>query len=116
LESVGRLCQPHTVVRITVPNINRPAEGAALWRDWPFDGRRMHTMAPFEHLHGFTPRSVELLAVRAGFSPMSGWSLWPDYGVYAARRIFGALATIAGQTKLFVVPAGTAAGRHGQNG
>lgn len=111
LQSIKRLCQAHTIVRITVPNIARPPEGSTIWRDWPFDGRRTHTMAPFEHLHGFTPRSVELLAVRAGFAPMSSWSLWPDHAPYVARRLFAAMTTILSQTKLFVVPASTVAGR-----
>jgi SAM-dependent methyltransferase len=104
LRRVSGLCHPGTVLRITVPNIDRPVEGRAVWRDWPFDGRRMHTMAPFEHLHGFTPRSIEALVRRAGFAPMSPSSFWRDDALHAARRVIGRVAPRVAQTKLLAVP------------
>src|SRR5688572_22233033 len=67
LRAVRVVCIPEAIVRITVPNILRSPEGKHLWEEWPFDGRRPHTMAPFEHLHGFTPHSLECLVERAGF-------------------------------------------------
>lgn len=105
LRRILLLCRAATALRITVPNIDRPAEGRELWRDWPFDGRRMHTMAPFEHLHGFTPRSIELLARRAGFLPVPWHFLWSCDAPYAARRVMRYIAPRLGQTKVLAVPA-----------
>ena len=54
-------------MRITVSNILRCIEGEKIWEEWPFDGTRAHTMAPFEHLHGFVPCSLSNLIERAGY-------------------------------------------------
>ena len=74
-----------TVLRITVPNIRRSYEGARFWEDWPFDGTRAHTLAPFEHLHGFTPTSLRRLADRAGFVPIALHRVLITYPVHAMR-------------------------------
>ena len=68
-----------TVLRVSVPNILRPPEGASVWNYWPYDGKRVHAMAPFEHLHGFTPDSLKALSRRAGFDVVSGWRLAHNY-------------------------------------
>ena len=54
LRALRECCTPETVVRIAVPNILRAWEGRGFWKVWPFDGQRPHTLAPFEHLHGFS--------------------------------------------------------------
>ena len=70
LLEIKRLCEPHAIVRITVPNLLRCHEGRSIWQDWPFNGKRVHTMAPFEHLHGFTPLSLQRVVTRAGLRPL----------------------------------------------
>lgn len=78
LLAIRELCHSHTVLRIAVPNLLRADEGPQLWSEWPFNGRSPHFLAPFEHLHGFTPRSLDLLLARAGFKsarPGAEW-LW----------------------------------------
>jgi SAM-dependent methyltransferase len=84
LSEVRSLCHDQTVVRIGVPDTTRCPEGAALWESWPFDGRHPHTLAPFEHLHGFTPVSFQYLLRRAAMVSISEWELllgWPKIAV-----------------------------------
>jgi SAM-dependent methyltransferase len=76
-----------TVLRVSVPNILRPPEGASVWMDWPYDGKRVHAMAPFEHLHGFTPSSLQVLSRRAGFDAVSGWRLAHNYPIAWMKAI-----------------------------
>jgi len=68
LKMLLKFCKPHTVVRITVPNLLRDQDRENIWVTWPFDGKSPHFLAPFEHLHGFTPRSLDIIINRAGFS------------------------------------------------
>lgn len=75
-----------TLLRVRVPNISRPPEGPGVWRDWPYDGKRVHIMAPFEHLHGFTPESLRALTRRAGLEPVSGLQLARYYPVAWLRE------------------------------
>lgn len=67
---VAKLITPASVVRISVPNVNRAYEKNTFWDDWPFNGKTPHTMAPFEHLHGFTPHSFFCLMAECGFEPL----------------------------------------------
>lgn len=71
LKQLRELCKPHTVIRITVPNLLRNQDGSKVWSTWPFDGQKAHFLAPFEHLHGFTPNSLDFLIERAGFRSIS---------------------------------------------
>lgn len=101
LRFIASLAAPRALVRLTVPNVLRAPEGKALWQDWPFDGKRTHTLAPFEHLHGFTPASLEEAARRAGFRPICGVWAWFYAPVNQARRLAGRLAPVWGQTLLY---------------
>ena len=67
LWQLQQFCKPHTVLRITVPNLLRDSDGRNIWSTWPFDGEKPHFLAPYEHLHGFTPKSLDCLLWRAGF-------------------------------------------------
>jgi SAM-dependent methyltransferase len=89
LQDLRSFCEAGAVVRITVPNLMRTPEGRALWDHWPFDGRTPHTMAPFEHLHGFTPRSLRRLLQRAGFRPLGTARLLRHYPAVPARSLLG---------------------------
>ena len=71
LKKLRDLCKPHTVIRITVPNLLRDQDGEKVWSTWPFDGQTPHFLAPFEHLHGFTPKSLDILIERAGLRSIS---------------------------------------------
>jgi 2-polyprenyl-3-methyl-5-hydroxy-6-metoxy-1,4-benzoquinol methylase len=104
LAHLRTLCQPRAVVRITVPNIQRSNEGARLWRDWPFNGRAVHTMAPFEHLHGFTPTSLACLVRRAGFRRLNWSRVVLTHPHVWARSIVGRFWKRLGHTFVLVEP------------
>lgn len=104
LRSVSALCHQRTIVRLTVPNILRAPEGGALWRTWPFDGSGPHTLAPFEHLHGFTPKSLRRAAHRAGFRPLSPQRLLRHYPLLQLRRAVGVLLPSLDTTSALLGP------------
>ncbi|MDD3288027.1 MAG: class I SAM-dependent methyltransferase [Alphaproteobacteria bacterium] len=101
LKSIGAYCSENTIVRITVPNILRPPEGKNIWRVWPYDGVRVHSMVPFEHLHGFTPLSLKKVVERAQLRSVSNSALWRFYPVLKLRNILGRIYPRLGQTMFF---------------
>ena len=98
LKQLRELCKPHTVIRISVPNLLRDKDGIKLWKTWPFDGSSPHFLAPFEHLHGFTPSSLAKLIKRSGFEPLPLKKIWPHYPVFLIRNLVGKVYSKAGQT------------------
>ena len=72
LHQIRAYMEPNSILRIRVPNITRSLEGPEIWRVWPYDGTHVHVMAPFEHLHGFTPESFIALSRRADLRVISG--------------------------------------------
>ena len=105
LKQIRCFCHPKTIIRIAVPNILRCHEGKKIWRDWPFDGTRVHTMAPFEHLHGFTPLSLVILVKRANYKPLSFATILRQYPLLTIRNVIGRIYSPAGQTMILVTPA-----------
>ncbi len=101
LKDLKKYCKPDTVVRITVPNVLRCPEGNKLWDEWPYNGKRAHTMAPFEHLQGFTPRSLNVTAMKAGFLPKNNLRIWMHYPLEMIRNVLGQYVPSLGQT-LFI--------------
>ena len=70
LETLSSLLQYTTkdsILRVSVPNIDRFLLSSNLWKGWPFDGNSTHIMQPFEHLHGFTIKSLKKVLLRSGF-------------------------------------------------
>ena len=100
LEQLKAYISPETILRVRVPNILRPPEGADIWKAWPYDGKRVHIMAPFEHLHGFVPLSLIALLNRSGFKPLPLNALWRQYPVLATRNLINRFYPPAGQTML----------------
>ncbi len=84
-----KFCHINTIVRATVPNILNPPEGKLVWDHWPYDGKRVHAMAPYEHLHGFTPRSLTKLLKRSGYTPLPLLSIMHIYPMYFLRVFLG---------------------------
>lgn len=105
LKRVRKFCGAATVVRVTVPNLLRAPEGRAIWTAWPFDGRSTHTMAPYEHLHGFTPASLDRLLGRAGFQPIGLTALIRHYPSVPLRGLLGMAVPSMGTTLRLVLPA-----------
>lgn len=101
LEILKAYCLPSTILRVCVPNILRPPEGVHIWDEWPYDGIRVHAMAPFEHLHGFTPSSLVSLIRRAGYTCLPIMALWRQYPILTIRNAIGRICPPAGQTMVF---------------
>ena len=59
-------------------------------------------MAPFEHLHGFTPRSLFHLVGRAGFQMMAARRLALIYPGTLLRNMIGKVWPRMGQTLALV--------------
>lgn len=98
LEQIKTYCSPETILRITAPTILRPPEGSGIWEVWPYDGKRAHTMAPFEHLHGFTPSSLIKLVKRSGYKVLPLEMLWRYYPILSMRNLVSHVYPKAGQT------------------
>ena len=95
-------CHSETILRISVPNVLRCPEGKDIWNLWPYDGNRVHTMAPFEHLHGFTPTSILKLIKRSGFAELPAKDILFRYSMLLLRRFFGKMFPRIDQALVFV--------------
>lgn len=104
LSGILEHAKPSTVLRITTPNVLRCPEGGAFYDDWPYDGARAHTLAPFEHLNGFTPGSLLAVAARSGWRSLPLPDLLAADPANALRRTAGHLSKRFGQTLLYVCP------------
>lgn len=72
LLELKKYCTKDTLIYINVPNLLRAHEGKNIWKNWPYRKKSMvHTMAPFEHLSGFTPKSLEILLHKCKFVEVS---------------------------------------------
>lgn len=98
LNGIHAFCHAKTLIRVTVPNILRCEEGRNIWREWPFNGRRVHIMAPFEHLHGFTPLSLNTLIKRADYKTLPLQMLLRHYPIMVIRNLFRRIYPPIGQT------------------
>lgn len=104
LSALHRYCHSETVVRITVPNLKRAYEGKTIWSDWPYDGERAHTLAPFEHLQGFVPQSLRAIVRRAGFQHVSVQDMAVADPALAIRWILKSIIPNIDTTHVFVMP------------
>lgn len=104
LKQLLELCKPHTVIRITVPNLLRNQDGGKVWSTWPFDGEKPHFLAPFEHLHGFTPNSLDRLLRRAGYKNINPINELRYAHLNFLRHKIGSIASGLNSTLRFVCP------------
>ena len=104
LKKLRDLCKPHTVIRITVPNLLRDQDGEKVWTTWPFDGEKPHFLAPFEHLHGFTPTSLDRLLKRAGYRNIHPIRELRHSSLNFLRRKIAPYASKLSTTLRFTVP------------
>ncbi|WP_340117700.1 class I SAM-dependent methyltransferase [Pelagibius sp. 7325] len=101
LRRLRPLCRATTLLVVRVPNLAKEAMRSNVWGDWPYDGVRPHIMAPFEHLHGFTPRSLQALIRAAGFRPLRATTVSPYFPRHVLHRFAGRLHPALGQTEVF---------------
>lgn len=107
LETLTRLkvyCGSQTLVRITVPNILRDPSAPHVWESWPFDWKTPHVLAPFEHLHGFTPSSLQRLCMRAGYQPIPAYRIARTHPSNLLRRWIGMALPTLGTTAQYLAP------------
>lgn len=104
LTQMRNYCYNHTIIRITVPNVNRDPSTQNVWKSWPWDGKVPHVLAPFEHLHGFTPESLERLCLRSGYQPLSPFRIVRTHPINLLRRLIGSLWPSIGTTAQYLVP------------
>jgi SAM-dependent methyltransferase len=105
LRAMRCLGNEETIFRFTDPNILRPSEGRKIWEVWPFHAVHAHTLAPFEHLHGFTPKSLGLALERSGFKSVEASALWKHCPLRQVRFLSSFLFPCLGQT-LFLARSG----------
>jgi 2-polyprenyl-3-methyl-5-hydroxy-6-metoxy-1,4-benzoquinol methylase len=67
LSQVKNFMTEASFLHVRVPNILRPPEGKTIWDDWPYNGHSHHTMSPFQHLQGFSQKSLSALHSSLGF-------------------------------------------------
>lgn len=100
LRSLRARLHPDGILVARVPNVAKEERMSDVWDNWPFDGQRAHVMAPFEHLQGFTPRSLRIMVERAGYEPLPLRYLARHMPRHALARVTGRFADFAGQTQI----------------
>ena len=58
VKEIKSICSVNTIVRVTVPNASNLNKSD--FEKWPYGDNKMHIL-PFEHLHGFSGRSLDEL-------------------------------------------------------
>ena len=61
-------------------------------------------MAPYEHLHGFTPLSLKKLIRPAGYKTLPFGMLYRQYPLLPLRNAISRIYPAAGQTMLLMQP------------
>lgn len=100
LRALKPFCHPDTVLRISVPDVERL--GDKLWQGFPFDGKAMHILSPYEHLHGFKRSSLKALLREAGLRECTDWRLAFNLPCYALERYAIKLGFPFGRTTTLV--------------
>jgi len=98
LRTLKQYCYADTVLRISVPDVARL--GKRLWEGFPFNGRTMHVLSPYEHLHGFRQSSLQALLKTVGLEACAGWRLPLCLPRYALERWANTLGSPFGRTSV----------------
>jgi hypothetical protein len=100
LKGLAGFSHKNTLVYIAVPNINKGQIKKNLWLDWPYKNGQTHIMSPFEHLNGFSPKSLEKAINLAGFRPLSFFKYLVFSPRFAIINILYKLGGIGGTTRV----------------
>jgi 2-polyprenyl-3-methyl-5-hydroxy-6-metoxy-1,4-benzoquinol methylase len=95
LQTVHRCALPGAMIRIAVPNAKSLLNDREAWQVFPFDGTSPHLLSPYEHLHGFNPRSLRRAIARAGFAPA--------YRILARKPLYWLRTIMSGTTYVCTV-------------
>lgn len=100
LKTILQFTDRRTILRVTVPKVAGSTHG--LWDTFPFDGMAPHILSPYEHLHGFTPKSLTVLLQRCGFSRIDDFELLSTHPNYVVRRLMARVFPAVAQTLALV--------------
>ena len=89
LKALRAYCHSHTILRISVPNTALLTTKKDVWNDFPFNGKKIHIMSPFEHLQGFSPMSFTTVLEKSGLVRLSLRQLIATHPFYVLRKIIG---------------------------
>ena len=104
MRRLKEFCTKNTVIRITVPNFSKFAAKQDPWVDFPYAGR-MHILSPYEHLQGFSARSLQMVLLRAGYKEISlARLIQARAGRVIARRLAGTCSPSLKETAVYAVP------------
>ena len=96
------LMKKNSILILTVPNINRAKEGDKIWIEWPYNGKNAHTLAPYQHLHGFNQRSLQKLIKRSGFKNMITKELLLSDPLHFMRLCIGVMLPRLSTTRCYL--------------
>lgn len=69
MKKIFEMCHSETLVYIAVPNTQR-ANYKNFVDGWPYDGNVSHLMAPFQHLQGYSQKSLRTLSENNNFKKL----------------------------------------------
>ena len=93
---LAKVSAPGTLMYCSVPNAGKIAD-SKLCETWPYDGKKSHVMAPFQHLNGFTQRSLCSLMAKHGFQ-----ARLRDNFTWSLKGIFKLIALVTkGKFRIF---------------
>jgi hypothetical protein len=102
LNEISQYMNKDTILRLSVPNINRAKEGRNIWNAWPYNGKSNHTMAPYQHLQGFNQGSLYKLVNRLGYKSYVSKTLVYTDLIYLIRFCIGEFIPKLSVTKLYL--------------
>jgi 2-polyprenyl-3-methyl-5-hydroxy-6-metoxy-1,4-benzoquinol methylase len=88
LSLISKICHKNSIVYINVPNVGRE-NMTKLANEWPYNGKESHLIAPFQHLHGFTQKSLNILMNKNGFKELSLKEQYYVSKIYFFRKLLG---------------------------
>ena len=91
-----------SILRMSVPNIYRTREGRNIWNEWPYNGESSHVVAPYQHLHGFSHRSLSALCSSVGYRNFRGLKMYTCDTVHQLRMILGKHSGFLSTTKRYL--------------
>jgi len=102
LDEIKMFCKKETIIKISVPNVLRPREKyiKKFYTEWPYNNKSLHTMSPYEHLHGFTAKSLKKLFLRKNFSIKHSFKILFFFNHFYIRQYLNNLIPVLSTTEM----------------
>jgi len=101
LKEIKSLMNPDTILSLSVPNLDKFIFKQNLWKKWPYDNKSSHIMAPYQHLHGFSSKSLSKLLKKVGLSSIHSSGLLKLSKFYFFRLHLGKILPIISSTRRY---------------